>query len=195
LIFARRESTIPLRNVLPAISRTKEGSAMRLYPAILGLAALVIWAGCGADQSRQQPVAGTVYGAGVTSAETIAVSDLLANPEQHLGETVRVQGPVVGVCKSRGCWIEIASDQEMQTIQLKVEDNVIVFPPEVVGEVAIVEGVLEGIPLTYEQACAYLESEARCQGEAFDPATVPAEGIIFYRIQGTGAVVLAAAGD
>ncbi len=167
---------------------------MRLMFASLGLAALVLLAACGGGAEKAaQPVAGKVYGAGVTSAETTKVSELLANADQYLGQTVRVQGPIVNLCKSRGCWIEIASDKEMQTIQLKVEDNVIVFEPELLGQTAIVEGVLEGIPLTYEQACAYLESEAKCQGESFDPATVPAEGITFYRIQGTGAVILAAA--
>ena len=135
---------------------------------------------------------GKTYGAGVSSASTVAVSAVLAHPEQYLGQTVRVQGPVVGVCKHRGCWIEIASDKEMQKIQLKVDDGEIVFPPEIMGETAIVEGTLEGIPLTYEQACAYLEQEASCQGEKFDKSAVPADGITFYRIKGTGAVVIPA---
>ena len=121
------------------------------------------------------------------------MSAVLAEPTNYLGQTVRVQGPVVGVCKHRGCWIEIASDKEMQKIQLKVADGEIVFPPEIVGETVIVEGVLEGIPLTHEQACAYLEQEAGCQGEKFDKSTVPADGITFYRIKGTGAVVIPSA--
>jgi hypothetical protein len=136
---------------------------------------------------------GKVFGEGVSSSETMLVSKLLAEPQKHLGHTVRVQGPVVGVCKHRGCWIEIASDQEKQKIQLKVDDGVIVFPPEIMGETAIVEGVVEGIPMTHEQACAYLEQEANCNGDQFDASEVPAEGITFYRIKGTGAVVLAAA--
>ena len=166
---------------------------MRLMSLCLGLMVLALVAACGGGTAEKaaQPVAGKVYGAGVSSAETTKVSELLANAEQYLGQTVRVQGPIVNLCKSRGCWIEIGSDKEMQVVQLKVEDNVIVFGPELMGETAIVEGVFEGIPLTYEQACAYLESEAQCQGEAFDVATVPAEGITFFRIQGTGAVILA----
>jgi len=136
---------------------------------------------------------GKVYGHGVSAGSTLPVSDVLAHPQDYLGQTVRVAGPVVGVCKHRGCWIEIASDQEQQKIQLKVDDGVIVFPPEIIGQQAMVEGVLEGIPLTHEQACAYLEQEATCQGETFDESTVPAEGITFYRIKGTGAVVVASA--
>ncbi|MEZ4386533.1 MAG: DUF4920 domain-containing protein [Candidatus Krumholzibacteriia bacterium] len=137
--------------------------------------------------------AGKVYGQGVSSGQTVLVSALLAAPDQYLGHTVRVQGPVVGVCKHRGCWIEVAGDREMQKIQLKVNDGEIVFPPEIMGQKAIVEGVFEGIPLNYEQACAYLEQESSCQGGQFDKSTVPADGITFYRIKGTGAVVLASA--
>jgi hypothetical protein len=191
---------------------------MRLMIAILGLVALLSLAACGGGDTDQHAEGhdhaaaghthdgdcdpmdavtkapeGKVYGAGVASAATMPVSKLLADPEPFLGKTVRVQGPVVNVCKHRGCWIEIASDQEQQKIQLKVNDGEIVFPPEIIGETAIVEGVLEGIPLTHEQACAYLEQEASCQGESFDQSTVPAEGITFYRIKGTGAVVLASA--
>jgi len=136
---------------------------------------------------------GKTYGAGVSSSSTVAVSAVLAEPTNYLGQTVRVQGPVVDVCKHRGCWIEIASDKEMQKIQLKVNDGEIVFPPEIVGETVIVEGVLEGIPLTHEQACAFLEQEADCQGEKFDKSAVPADGITFYRIKGTGAVVIESA--
>lgn len=169
---------------------------MRLMTVILGVAALALVAACGGEtDTSKQTIAGKVYGAGVSSAETVKVSEVLADPDRYLGQTVRVQGPIIDLCKHRGCWIEIASDQEMQSIQLKVEDNVIVFPPELIGETAIVEGVLEGIPLTYEQAVAYLENEAQCQGEEFDPATVPTEGMTFYRIQGTGAVVVSLAGN
>jgi len=187
---------------------------MRLVFAMLSILALLSLAACGGDQQQATadqagPAAhgedcdpltqlakapeGKVYGAGVSSSEVVKVSEVLADPDSYLGKTVRVQGPVVGVCKHRGCWIEIASDVEQQKIQLKVEDGEIVFPPEIMGEETIVEGVLEGIPLTHDQAVAYLEHEANCQKEKFDPATVPADGITFYRIKGTGAVVMASA--
>lgn len=172
---------------------------MRVMNKSLGLAALAaltILAACGgADSGKLDIPTGKVYGAGVTSGQTMKISEILASPEQYLGQTVRVQGPIVHLCKHRGCWIDIASDKEMQTITLKVEDNEIVFGPELIGETAVVEGELEGIPLTNEQAVAYFASEAQCQGEEFDPSTVPAEGIILYRIKGTGAVIVTLAAD
>jgi hypothetical protein len=62
---------------------------------------------------------------------------------------------------------------------------------ELMGETVIAEGKFEGVPMTYDQACAYLEHEATCQGKKFSKDEVPEEGITFYRIHGTGAVVVA----
>ena len=129
-----------------------------------------------------------VFGKGVSSEDTIAISELLAHPEEYLGETVRVQGPVVGLCKKRGCWMDLGSDQEFQKITIKVKDGEIAFPPDCMGEWAIAEGVFSALPLTREQAIRYLRHEAECQGESFDEASVP-EDFVLYRIQGTGAVV------
>ena len=134
-----------------------------------------------------------IFGKGVSANDTILVSELLDNADQYVGETVRVEGTVVGCCKKRGCWIELASDREFEKIMLKVDDGEIVFPLEIIGETALVEGVVEAIPMDHERACAYLEHEAECQGEKFDKTKVPAEGITFYRIKGTGAVVRASA--
>ena len=160
---------------------------MRRMILPLTLISLFALAGLAVAGDAAKP-AGKVYGKGVSSNETILISALLAHPETHLGKTVRVEGTVVGVCKARGCWIDIASDKEHQKIQLKVNDGEIVFPPEIMGEKVIVEGTLDGLPMTYDEACSYLEGEAKCQGETFDKASVPAEGITYYRIQGTGAV-------
>jgi len=160
---------------------------MRRQTLLLTLLALLALAGLALAGDDAKP-AGKVYGKGVASNDTILVSELLAHPETHVDKVVRVEGVVVGVCKARGCWIEIAGDKEHQKIQLKVNDGEIVFPPEILGEKVIVEGTLKGLPLSHEDACNYLESEAKCQGEKFDKASVPAEGITYYRIQGTGAV-------
>jgi hypothetical protein len=132
------------------------------------------------------------FGNGVSAADTVLVSDLLARPAHYLDQVVRVAGPVVNVCKKRGCWLEMASDREFEKIMVKVEDGVIVFPPEIVGQTLVAEGRFVGVPLDHDSAVAYLQQEASCQAEGFDMATVPAEGITIYRLDGTGAVVRSA---
>jgi hypothetical protein len=129
------------------------------------------------------------YGEGVSSRETMAVSALLASPDDYVGKTVRVQGLAVGVCKHRGCWINIASDVEGETVRLKVQDGVIVFPPEIVGEMVIAEGVWTANQLDLDQTkkiCAY---EAEKAGEDFDESEVTVCKTL-YQITGTGAVVV-----
>ena len=129
-----------------------------------------------------------VYGKGVTGTEVVKVSDLIATPDQYIGKTLRVEGMVVGVCAHRGCWINVAGDQEGQTVRVKVEDGVIVFPPEIVGDMVIAEGVWTANELTLEQTKEVCAAEARKAGENYNPDDVTTCKTL-YQISGTGAVV------
>ena len=54
---------------------------------------------------------GTSYGKGVTIAEPTPIATLLATPDGFVGQTVRVDGVITGVCEKRGCWMQV-TDQE-----------------------------------------------------------------------------------
>ena len=129
------------------------------------------------------------YGKGVTGEELVKVSDLLAKPDDYVGKTVRVKGVVVGTCAHRGCWINVAGDKEGEKVRVKVQDGVIVFPPELVGDTVIAEGVWTANELTMEQTKKACAAEARKQGEEFDEAEVTT-CMTLYQITGTGAVVV-----
>jgi hypothetical protein len=90
-------------------------------------------------------VQGKLYGKELTGSETVALSELMKNPDTYVGKTVRVEGLVVDVCAKRGCWMELAGDQEFQSIKIKVDDGVIVFPMEAKGKKAVAEGVFTRI--------------------------------------------------
>jgi hypothetical protein len=129
-----------------------------------------------------------VYGKGVSAADTVLVSQVLSNPDTFVDKVVRVEGTAVSVCKHRGCWVELASDQEGETIRIKVQDGVIVFPAEIVGEQVMAEGVFTANQLdleTSKKVCAY---EAEKAGEDFDPENVT-QCVTLYQVTGTGAVV------
>lgn len=96
------------------------------------------------------------YGEDITLNEKTKISDIVENPEEFVGKKVLVEGTVVNVCKKRGCWIELASDKEFETIRVKVQDGVIVFPMEAKGKKAIVEGEVYSFDF---------ESEVECSGE------------------------------
>ncbi len=130
------------------------------------------------------------YGEGVTGEELVLVSDLLATPDEFIGKTVRVKGTAVGVCAHRGCWINVAGDKEGETVRVKVQDGVIVFPPEIVGDTVIAEGVWTANELTLEQTKKVCAAEAREEGKEFDEGEVT-NCMTLYQISGTGAVVVA----
>jgi len=134
-------------------------------------------------------LAGKSYGKPLTGSDTVAIGELLANPDQYMGKTVRVQGVITGVCEKRGCWMSLGSkDEDFQEIRIKVDDGVIVFPVEAMGKTAVAEGTLAKVEMTLEQTVAYKQHHAEEHGEEFDPASVT-EPLVYYQIKGTGAVI------
>ena len=167
------------------------------------LAVLLVLAACQpSGEAGEQPAAetapaaafdvssftGTTYGEALTLTEVTPVSAILADPPSYIGRPVLVQGMVVAVCEQKGCWMDIASDKESEKVQIKVDDGVIVFPLSAKGKHALVEGVVEQLDLTYEQALAEAKRRAEEHGEAFDSTSVTGPQTIF-RIRGKGAVV------
>lgn len=96
------------------------------------------------------------YGEDITLSEKTKISEIVESPEEFVGKKVLVEGTVINVCKKRGCWIELASDKEFETIRVKVQDGVIVFPMEAKGKKALVEGEVYSFDF---------ESEVECSGE------------------------------
>lgn len=135
-------------------------------------------------------VEGEKYGTDLSLDKKTKVSEILDAPENFVGKKVQIEGTIVNVCEKRGCWIEIASDKEYQTIKVKVNDGEIVFPMEVKGKNAVVEGEVYAI-----------ESESSdCSGSCGDKAemTEAKEGgccssshkvTKVYQIKGLGAVI------
>jgi hypothetical protein len=131
---------------------------------------------------------GKSYGEPLSEGAPVKISALIADCDTYEGKTVKVEGLVTGVCKKRGCWMSLASDEEFQEIRIKVEDGVIVFPMEAKGRRATAEGVFHKYELTMEQTLRRREHHAEEHGESFDPASVT-EPDVFYQIDATGAVV------
>jgi hypothetical protein len=132
---------------------------------------------------------GKLYGEPLSGEDITPIDAILENPDPYLGQVVRVEGLVTGVCEKRGCWMTLASDtKEFEEIRIKVDDGVIVFPMEAKGKRAVAEGVLTKVEMTMEQTVAYKQHHAEEHNEEFDPASVT-EPMVFYQIKGTGAVI------
>lgn len=134
------------------------------------------------------PVAAATYGKGVSAAQIVKVSELIAHPEAYVGKMVKIEGTVTDVCAKRGCWMTIAGDKEFQQVRFKVDDGVIVIPLDAKGKKAVAEGTFTKIELTKEEALAQAKHMAEENKKPFDPASVTGPMTI-YQLKGTGAVI------
>ena len=156
---------------------------MRTLRSLLPVVALLSAAGC----SRAR-VEGAVYGERPTLTDTTLVSTILSAPDAHLGQRVLVTGTVVQVCEARGCWLQLASDRPSETLKVKVQDGVIIFPMTARGKKAVVEGVVEKVVMTAEEARAEARRHAEEMRQTFDSTAVFAASTTF-QLRGIGAII------
>lgn len=128
------------------------------------------------------------YGKDLTLKEKTKISDILASPETFKGKRVLVEGPVVDVCKERGCWIKVGSDKEFESIRVKVDDGVIIFPLDAKGKNTSAEGVVSVRTVSVEDQIKQGEHMAKEEGTTFDKSTVKGPKTII-QIKGEGAVI------
>ena len=128
-----------------------------------------------------------LLGDGVDLPEATRIADILGDPDAYIGKTVRVEGGVLDVCPRKGCWIELGEAGE--SIRIKVEDDVIVFPADAKGRAATAQGEVEALDMTREKYVGWLAHLAEERGEAFDPesADIGDGPYRIIRIRGTGA--------
>jgi len=178
----------------PIVAKYRGGNNMKRFLILsFGICALLATPVMAGD-------AGT-YGDGISLDEAVPIDTLIANANDYVGQTVRVDGVITGVCKKRGCWMQVTDPVSGNGVRIKVEDGVIVFPYTSMGHEAQAEGVFEAIKLTPEQIEARKAAEHNHEpGEACDKngpkgegtgagCDAPAVNEYVYMIRGTGAII------
>jgi hypothetical protein len=125
------------------------------------------------------------YGKEITIKEKTDISKILKAPAKFEGKTILVEGDVLSVCPSKGCWIEVSGEKEGEKIKVKVEDGVIVFPQDAKGKKALVEGTIEEIKA--ESECGGHEGEEAHADEG--GCCSGSKGAKAYQLRGLGAVI------
>jgi uncharacterized protein DUF4920 len=131
---------------------------------------------------------GKRYGKKLTLKKTTSIDSILANPNQYGGKRVMVEGIVTDVCQHMGCWITVAAREGGESIRVKVEDGVIVFPKDSKGKRAKAQGIITVSDLSKEDLIASKKHEAEEAGRTFDSTGVMGPKTV-ATIQGEGAVL------
>lgn len=130
------------------------------------------------------------YGKEITLKEKVKVSKILEAPQNYVGKKVLIEGTVLNVCDKRGCWIELASDKEFESIRVKVEDGVIVFPMEAKGQKALVEGEVVSFTVEADESdCGGTKCEDDKKESKDDCKHGEKAKKTVYQIQGIGAEI------
>lgn len=126
----------------------------------------------------------------LTLKESTSVADLIAKPAEYKGKMVLLEGEITEVCQKKGCWIKLKDASSDTEIQVKVEDDVIVFPKDSKGKKVRAEGIVSVRVLSEEERRNQAEHEAEEQGKLkdFDPSKIVGSTTV-VRIEGEGAVL------
>jgi hypothetical protein len=131
---------------------------------------------------------GVELGKAVGAGEKVTIGQLLADPEAWVDKMVTIEGKITDVCPKAGCWVDISDGT--QKIRFKVKDYEIVFEADTKGRNVVAEGIWTRLELSKEQAIAQAKHHAEETGQKFDPSSITGSTTT-YRIQGTGAVLVA----
>ncbi len=130
---------------------------MRCRSHLPGLLSVVLFA-TGAVASESPLPAGRDFGAGLTLSNTTPLGEIVAEPEEHAGKPVLVNGRLTDLCVKKGCWTVLADGDAL--VRVTFQDYGFFLPPEALGRRALVEGVAEVKTLSEREARHYA-SESR----------------------------------
>jgi hypothetical protein len=85
-----------------------------------------------------KPLSQKKFGQPVTDAKTTTLTDLVQEPAKFSDQTVKTEGTVSAVCKSMGCWMEIADSSGQAHI--KMAGHSFFVPRDASGHRAVVQG-------------------------------------------------------
>jgi len=97
-------------------------------------------------QQRLETLAdGTQLLAGVTLAASTPIAEINADHDGFDGKVVQIEGVIVEICDSMGCWVELR-DAEDNALRVKVDDGVVDFRELVsTSQYMVAEGVFQKV--------------------------------------------------
>ena len=125
---------------------------MKRYTPVLLILALVLGA-CGAEQAEAPEAAATqttspydTYGEAFSDEGAVPVQAVVAERDQYVGQSVKIEGTVAEVCQMEGCWLTLhAGDADnIRIFVARNEDGGYAFtvPKDISGRRVVVQGTL-----------------------------------------------------
>ena len=94
-------------------------------------------------------------------AKPVALSDVLARPEQYSQAPVVTEGIVEAVCQNKGCWMQLTSETGKAGMRVTFKDYGFFVPKDSKSMTARIEGVVKVKALSKEEADHLAEEGAK----------------------------------
>ena len=118
---------------------------------------LALFAAC-QSAPKKDPAQFDTFGAAIQLDDAVPVSDVLANPENYTGRTVRISGPVDSVCQTKGCWMKVGAES---SVFVKFKDYAFFVPKDAAGRDVVFEGELKVTEVSVAEQRHYLEDAGK----------------------------------
>jgi hypothetical protein len=128
-----------------------------------------------ASSTPLKPLAQKKFGSEITEKASTPLDQLVRQPGKFAAKTVRTEGVVSAVCKSMGCWMEIADTSGLAHI--KMAGHSFFVPKDSTGHRAVIQGkVVNAAPPEDGDDCT---EEARQQTGQVAKVEIEATGVEF----------------
>lgn len=102
--------------------------------------AILFFAGTAAFAQSPKPAEkGVTYGAGTTSENTIAITEMEKKVAAENKFEGKVTGKVTEVCQEKGCWMKVDKGNG-ETLMVKFKNYGFFMPKNIVGQTVVLEG-------------------------------------------------------
>ena len=135
---------------------------------ILFFCLILVSVACAQNTEAVKTSEGLHFGEMITSDNVISYEDLL----QKLGSAeevtdVKVEGKVEGVCQSKGCWMNIVSedDPNKEAMFVKFKDYGFFMPMDIAGQKVIMRGKAFKEETSVDELRHYAEDEGKSKEE------------------------------
>jgi len=119
--------------------------------------ALCMMLGC--DREPQAPAAS--FGAPLSAAAPVELSQVIASPREWDGKTVKVSAQANAVCQKKGCWMTLAAAAAGPRVRVTFRDYGFFVPKDLAGRRVLAEGVFSVKTLPQAEAQHYADDEAQ----------------------------------
>ncbi len=138
------------------------------------------------DATEQNEKAPSQFGEPITQDGSMSYDDLLAKLAEVDSVNTKVSGTVSAVCKKKGCWMTIASENSDTEMRVKFKDYGFFVPKDIEGRKVIFEGKAYRDVTSVEELRHYAEDAGKSE-EEIAAITEPEEN---YNFLASGVLLL-----